>query len=191
MQCAYFWPEKNLPRRFFLCKISSSSFCRLAKATAHDLSRAAPASSVGVITEADMLATRERLSKAKHELIDLQTRKSLAASLSADNPFVPLDGEGDRAASGALAPHARGTFMQCRLHGRSVAFTVRCIGPPPSDTMQLRSTLQNEMKSRLPKSCWRQSRRKWASRQRALQPFMQRQPLWLPGLKQLSQSSVR
>ena len=43
------------------------------------------------VTEAELVACKDALSAAKHRLIDLQTRKSLAAALASDRPFAALD----------------------------------------------------------------------------------------------------
>ena len=58
------------------------------------------------VTEAELVACKDALSAAKHRLIDLQTRKSLAAALASDRPFAALD-------SNAGAPTAvRGAALQ-------------------------------------------------------------------------------
>ena len=43
------------------------------------------------VTEEALVACKDALSSAKHQLIDLQTRKSLAAALASDRPFAALD----------------------------------------------------------------------------------------------------
>lgn len=52
-----------------------------------------PAANGGVepVTEEALVACKDVLSTAKHRLIDLQTRKSLAAALASDRPFALLD----------------------------------------------------------------------------------------------------
>jgi len=56
------------------------------------------------LSEEAVLATKERLSRAKHTLIDLQTRKSLADSLASADPFAHMDSNKDAAGAHVLDP---------------------------------------------------------------------------------------
>jgi len=53
--------------------------------------KASPPVSQALITEDDIVATKDKLSDVKRALIDLQTKKSLAASLASDTPFAALE----------------------------------------------------------------------------------------------------
>ena len=46
---------------------------------------------VPIVSENDLVVAKESLSRWKHELIDLQTKRNLAAALVSATPFSALD----------------------------------------------------------------------------------------------------
>lgn len=74
-------------------RVEASALSATAGATDCTSARSSSADGVnddGLVNEQQLLDAEADFSEAKHALIDLQTRRSLAASLAASNPFAAL-----------------------------------------------------------------------------------------------------
>lgn len=75
---------------------------------------AAGGSSAGV-SEADVISLKSQLSTTKHELLELQTKRNLASSLTAADPFAALDEN---------APQAQATHAALKSEIKAVKATI-------------------------------------------------------------------